>query len=378
MRLLIRNGQVYDSHCRAFRAGAVLIEDDRIVNVMWSDQDVTCDEVMDAHGRYIVPGLVDVHTHGRNGFDFATASLDELGYMAKRYAESGVTTVIPTLASAEPHEWLEAIGRLNQCRSNQKGARFEGVHLEGRYLNPVKRGVHAPSLLAAPNAAELKVFLEAIDGVRHVTFAPELDKDGSFLEAALSMGATVGIGHTAATYDEANEALLRGATVMTHLFNAMPTLHHREGGAVCAGLVSERTYCELICDGLHVSPEMVRMAWKLKGDKLLLVTDSMEATGCPDGSYAIAGVSVVVTDGRAQTEDGVLAGSTLSLWQGVMNLCKFANVSLGEAVYAATYVPAVAYGMEQEIGSVEAGKRADLLIATDQSVERVMCGGEWI
>ena len=378
MRILIRNGLVYDSRDRVFLPGTVLVADDRISDVWWSDVTAPCDQEVDADGRYVMPGLVDVHTHGRNGFDFATAKSEHIFHMARCYAESGVTTVVPTLASAKPDEWLAAIERLNPFCHGGQGACLAGVHLEGRYLNPAKRGAHAPELLADLDADELASFLCKIEGVKHVTFAPELDKDGEFLRKTLSLGATVGIGHTAATYEETETALAGGATVMTHLFNAMPTLHHREGGAVAAGLLSEKTYCELICDGLHVSPEMVRMAWRLKRDKLVLVTDSMEATGCPDGRYSIAGVPVVVENGRAQTVDGVLAGSTLSLWQGVLNLTEYADISLGEALYCATYAPAAAYGLVGEIGSVDAGKRADLLIATEVSVERVMCCGNWI
>lgn len=379
MRTLIWNGQVYDSASRTFRPGAVLVTDDRITEVLWEEDLSFCggavDEMVDAQGGYVMPGLVDVHTHGRNGFDFATADKEAIALMARCYAESGVTTVIPTLASATPQEWQAAIARLNEYHG--EGANLAGVHLEGRYLNPAKRGVHAPELLTVPDAAELESLLGQVRGVRHVTFAPELDEDGSFLKKALELGATVGIGHTAATYDQTVQALQNGATVMTHLYNAMPTLHHREGGAVAAGLLCDTAFCELICDGLHVSPEMVKLAYRLKQDKLILITDSMEATGCPDGQYAIAGVSVTVKDGRAQTADGVLAGSTLSLWQGVVNLTEFADLPLGDALYCATYAPALAYGLADEVGSLEKGKRADILIAVGQDL-RVMCAGVWM
>ena len=140
----------------------------------------------------------------------------------------------------------------------------------------------------------------------------------------------------------------------------------------------DQAFCELICDGCHVSPEMVQLVWRLKRDKLVLVTDSMEATGCGDGDYSIAGVSVQVKDGRAQTVDGVLAGSTLSLWQGVLNLCAFTDASLGEAIFCATGAPALAYGLADEVGFLEAGKRADLVIISDGAPQRVMCGGEWM
>ena len=158
----------------------------------------------------------------------------------------------------------------------------------------------------------------------------------------------------------------------------MLPLHHRDGGAVAAGLLSDTTYCEVICDGVHIAPEMVKLAYRLAGDRFVLITDSMEATGCPDGEYSIAGMPVTVKDGRAVTHDGAIAGSTLSLWQAVRNLCDFAGISLGEALYAATMAPAQEIGLADEIGSLEVGKRADLLILDDTLMPaRVMCGGIW-
>ena len=159
---------------------------------------------------------------------------------------------------------------------------------------------------------------------------------------------------------------------------AMPPLHHRDGGVVAAGLLSDKVYCELICDGFHIAPHMVRLAYRLAGERLVLITDSMEATGCADGEYSIAGNPVTVKDGKARTHDGAIAGSTLSMWEAVQNLCAFAGATLEDAVYAATMAPAREVGLESEVGSIEVGKRADLLILENQStVSRIMCGGYW-
>ena len=226
------------------------------------------------------------------------------------------------------------------------------------------------------DADELEGFLRAMPGVRHVTAALELDADGSFLRRALSCGATVGLGHSMATYEQAMRAFADGTTAVTHLYNALPPLHHRAGGAVCAALLSPDISCELICDGFHIAPEMVRLAATLKRERLVLITDSMEATGCPDGEYRIAGMPVTVKDGKARTHDGAIAGSTLSLLDGVRNYAAFAGVSFGTAVYAATMAPAIEVGLEHEIGSLEPGKRADLLILNaDGTPAQVMCGG---
>lgn len=320
------------------------------------------DKIIDLSGRILVPGLVDIHTHGRIGHDFTSATADEMRAMRDDYARHGVTSVFPTLASATPLEWETAIDRV-------KSVGFEGIHLEGRYLNPKKRGAHAPELLAPLDAADLTRYLDRVGDLPcHVTAALELDADGSFAAAALARGATLALGHTNATFAEAQTALARGATCFTHLCNAMPPLHHREGGAVCAALLSD-AYAELIVDGMHIAPEMVELLYRAKGpDRFVLITDSMEATGCPDGGhYSIAGEAVVVKNGRAETLDGALAGSTLNLWDGVRNLMKFANVPLADAATCATRNPARAVGIDRFAGVVEAGKRADFLI-TDESL----------
>ena len=385
--LLIANAAIYDAAARGFFRGDLLLEGGRIAEVSRGisarREKLPDDAVLDVGGRTVLPGLVDIHTHGRAGGDFGSADGAMLEQMLASYLASGVTTVLPTLASAEPTALREAIRRIGEAAAQEsdpslagRRAHIAGVHLEGRYLNPSKRGAHAPELLAPLDADELEGFLRTMSGVRHVTAALELDADGSFLRRALSCGATVGLGHSMATYEQAMRAFADGATAVTHLYNALPPLHHRAGGAVCAALLSPDISCELICDGFHIAPEMVRLAATLKRERLVLITDSMEATGCPDGEYRIAGMPVTVKDGKARTHDGAIAGSTLSLLDGVRNYAAFAGVSFGTAVYAATMAPAIEVGLAHEIGSLEPGKRADLLILNaDGTPAQVMCGG---
>ena len=225
---------------------------------------------------------------------------------------------------------------------------------------------------------ELEALLTRIQGARHISAALEQEGGEDFLRRALSLGATVSLGHTDADYETATRLIQSGVTGMTHLFNAMPPLHHRDGGAVAAGLLSDAAYCELICDGFHIAPHMVKLAYRLAGRRLTLITDSMEATGCPDGEYSIAGNPVTVKDGKARTHDGAIAGSTLSMWEAVQNLCAFAGADFTDAVYAATMAPAYEAGLETEVGSIEVNKRADLLILDDEhTIGRIMCGGYW-
>ena len=379
---------IYRTPRCVFSMGDILVGDGRILAVsedMPLDEavltTVDVEETIDAQGRMVIPGFVDVHTHGRAGGDFATADEDTLRVMSESYLASGVTTVLPTLASAPLDDMKDSIERIGRVASNPscgKNTRFAGVHIEGRYLSPAKRGAHAPHLLSALDPHELADLLSRIQGIKHISAALELEGGEAFLAMAKEKGATVGLGHTSATYAQAISLIEQGVTSMTHLYNAMPPLHHRDGGAVCAGLLSPDVYCELICDGFHIAPEMVKLAYTLKGDHLVLITDSMEATGCADGEYAIAGMSVTVKDGKARTSDGAIAGSTLSMWEAVRNLRDFAGISLGKAVYAATMAPAKQVGLDSEIGSLDTGKLADLILLDgDLGVGRVMCGGVW-
>ncbi len=385
---LIRNARIYDSSARSFFDGSILVENSRITAVLREEVLVPEGvEVFDAEGRMVIPGMVDVHTHGRAGGDFTTADGALLGKMAESYLDSGVTTILPTLASAPLAELEAAIDRINTLRakaaaSEGKLAHVAGVHLEGRYLNVKRRGAHAADLLVTPNADEMEALMTRVEGARHISAALELETDGEFLRRALAMGATLSLGHSDASYVTAEALIEQGVTALTHTFNAMPPLHHRDGGVVAAGLLSDKVFCELICDGFHIAPHMVKLAYRLAGERLVLITDSMEATGCADGEYSIAGNPVTVKDGKARTHDGAIAGSTLTMWEAVQNLCDFADVSLEDAVYAATMAPALEVGLGDEIGSLEVGKRADLLVldngaASGATIGRIMCGGWW-
>ena len=380
---LIRNARIYDTQARDFFDGSILIRDGRIAALIAGDASAIPPDgtVLDAEGRMVIPGLVDVHTHGRAGGDFGTADADQMAVMAKSYLESGVTTVMPTLASAPVPELEGAIDRINALRAKAAASEGDlphiaGTHLEGRYLNVKRRGAHAADLLVAPDANELETLLLRMEGARHVSAAWELAEDGSAMNRALALGATLSLGHTDANYDTAEGLFAAGVTALTHTFNAMPPLHHRDGGVVAAGLTSDTALCEMICDGFHIAPHMVKLAYRLAGERLVLITDSMEATGCADGEYRIAGNPVTVKDGKARTHDGAIAGSTLSMWEAVCNLMDFAGASFGDAVYAATMAPAREIGLEDEIGSIEVGKRADLLILEDKrTIRHVVCHG---
>ena len=351
----IRNANVYHSDSHRFKRGGLTSENGVITG--FSEEA----DAWDAEGAFLLPGLVDTHTHGRGGFDFCKASPEEMQRMRESYAKVGTTTVIPTIATAPWEQMLQAVHRVRQCG-------FAGVHVEGRYLSPLHRGAHSIELLHLPDQTELRALMTAAGPLPvRITVAAELEGGTEFVKAACAMGATVSLGHTDADYDAAMQAVRDGVSCFTHLYNAMTPLHHREPGTVGAGLLSD-AYVELICDGFHLHPGAVRLAYRVKApDKINLITDSMEAAGCPDGIYSIAGSRAYVKNGKALTEDGAIAGSMLDLFDGMLNFASFCGISLEEAIPAATLNPACSMGLEHRVGSLEVGKQADfLLLAPDQ------------
>lgn len=376
----IINANIYQNDTRSFVFGSLCIEDGVICAI--GERDACDKEIYDAQGAYLVPGLIDVHTHGRVGLDFVTCEAGDLGTLAADYARYGVTTVMPTLATAPLEKMYEMTDAINRFEPKANQADLFGVHWEGRYMNPAKRGAHAPEYLAPPNAAELESEVFRMCRRLHISVALEMEGGEEFAARALSMGATLGLAHTTASYAEAKKWEDRGIRSYTHLYNAMPSLHHRDGGAVCAAFEGD-AFAELICDGIHISPEMIRLAYRNKGaERITLVSDSIEAAGMADGRYSIAGLPCIVKDGIARTEDtGVLAGSSLSLNTAVNNLIDFCNIPLTEAILCATETPAKQVGFFDTVGSIEVGKRADILfLKNDQRLEidRIMLRGSFL
>ena len=348
----IKNALIYDIASASFVPGSLRTENGVIAGYE------EMPDAVDLHGCPVIPGLVDMHTHGRGGFDFASATVDEMKKMKTLYAAVGTTTVIPAIASAPFEEMLGAVRRV-------KEAGFSGVHFEGRYLSPKHRGAHHASLLALPTVGELDRIAEAANGIAvHITLAPELEGAPEFIRMAVKRGFTVGIGHTDATFDEANAALEAGAVSFTHTCNAMRGLHHREPGTLGAALLSDAC-TELIADGFHLHPGAVKLVSAVKKqEKVILITDSMSGTGCTDGTYSIAGNDVIVRGGHAYTTDGAIAGSTLNLFDGLNNYVSFTGKTFETALPAATVNPARLMGIDRAVGSLEIGKRADFLVLT--------------
>lgn len=381
MKVLFDNCKVFDSVSRIFKSRSMLVGDGIILDFLRNTDHVPeVDSVIDCGGRHIIPGFVDIHTHGRVGSDFNVANADDMRAMAKSYAEYGTTSLFPTLATAEFDDLCAQADLIESLKGDTDGAEFLGVHLEGRYLNPEKSGAHNPSLLALPNAAELEEFAHHCQNPMRVSAALELEGGDTFAERAKQLGIFLSLGHTGANYLQTKEIYRKYGVSFTHTYNCMNPIHHRDGGTVLAALESDG-FCELICDGHHISPEMVAFTYRMIGrDRLVLVSDSMAATAYPDGQYEIAGNPVTVNDGVARTIGGNLAGSTLSLVNAVENLAQFANIPITDALICATLTPARAVGLDHTVGKLDIGNRADFIIGTLMpnkiDVEQVFVGGD--
>ena len=328
----------------------------------------------DAAGCYVIPGLVDIHTHGAMGEDFSDGKADKLQLMADYYAEHGVTSFLATTMTLKEEVLTPAMHAIRDFE-RQGGAKCAGIHLEGPFLGYAKRGAQAAENLHKPDP-ELFDRLNAASGgkVKLVTVACE-EEGGMEFVANVSKKCTVSLGHTSANYDQAMEAFARGASHATHLYNGMDGLHHRKPGIIAAAMDAGASV-ELICDGLHIHPAAIRLAAKLYGDKLNLVSDSLRCAGMPDGDYELGGQPITLSGGVARlTGTDTLAGSAISMLDGLRNVVDF-GLSLTDAVYASSTAPALAVGLS-DTGSIEAGKCADLVVLDkDLNLVAVFVDGE--
>lgn len=352
----LKNINIYNTDTQKFMHGEMVISGDKIVNIKINGAERPED-------MYVIPGMVDIHTHGRAGFDFTHAAPADVERMCQSYAKAGTTSIFATLATATLDKYKSAVNNIKLIAESAKTTKIYGIHFEGRYLNPLRRGAHDAKLLCPLDSDEIAGLIELAKPLKsRVTCAPELDNGETFVKTAIEHGAKISIGHSDSSYDEALEILNWGAVSFTHLFNAMRPIHHREPGTVGAALTSN-AYVEVICDGFHLHPAIVNLAYLAKSpERILLITDSMEATGCPDGIYSIGNLPVTVSDGKAINSEGVISGSTLNLFDGVKNMAEFCNIPIEKTIPFATINPAVMVGIDDKIGKLAVGMYADFLI----------------
>ena len=334
-------------------------------------------QITDAAGAYVLPGLIDLHIHGYGGKDITGASCADILKISRKLCENGVTGWLPTVMTA-PLEVMRS--SFCEIRAAVKSdPRILGANSEGPFISPLKAGAQNPAHIRSAFPGFMDEFNDII---RLITIAPEAD--GAFNEIkrihALYPKTVISLGHSTADYDCAVRAVKLGARQATHLFNAMLPLNHRQSGLVCCALSSPQMYCELICDGMHVSPELFKIVYKLKKNKLLLITDCTMAGGMPDGEYTLGDLPVYVKDGRCVNAQGALAGSVLTLNKAVKNLWNaLGKAKLPQAVRTASLSPAEAIGIDKVKGSIGIGKAADFCLADSKlNILSTYCAGECV
>ncbi|HUN83143.1 MAG TPA: N-acetylglucosamine-6-phosphate deacetylase [Terracidiphilus sp.] len=345
----------------------VLVEDGAVVSIATRDAGEVPPGAM-VHvfpGATLAPSFFDVHFHGAAGHDVMEATPEALGKISAFLATRGTASFLPTTVTASldrTYTALEGLAKLIAKPPVHGHARPLGIHLEGPFLSHSKRGVQPAEHLLAPNIEIFDRMLDAAEGhVRLITVAPELPGAPELIQHATSRGVRVSVGHSNATSAETQVGIHAGAVSATHTFNAMRPIDHREPGILGTVLIRDEVFAELICDGIHMAPEMVQLWWRCKGpERGILVTDAMSATGMPDGEYQLGGFAVQVANGRAMAR-GVLAGSVLTLDRALTNFVAFTGATLEQGLRLLTSNPAHMSGFESQAGSLSPGSPANLV-----------------
>ncbi len=336
---------------------------------------------LDLSAYRVFPGFIDMHTHGGTGLDCATCTVDELDKLSQYYASNGVSTVCMTTITDTLENVLGAVRRISErAEAGTSGASIGGIYLEGPYLSAKFRGAHAEELLRDPEISEIEQIVDASNGLLRIfALAPEKNNAVKAIEYLNSRGVKVSLGHSAATMAEAIPAVDAGGKILIHTYNAMAGLNHRNVGLLGTALIRDDMYCEVICDMIHVCPEALEIVFRCKNsDKIILITDSVQPAGMPDGIYKQGGLTVEVKDGISRTTDtGALSGSSLRSNQALKNVIEILGVKIEEAAKMLTINPARAMGLDSEIGSLDFGKRAHLTaLDEDYNVVLTMVDGK--
>lgn len=339
----------------------VLLFDDKIAVIQDAAEEIQDIEVIDAEGCYISPGFIDIHIHGAFGCDAMDLDEGSINTISKGLCKYGVTGFLPTTMSLDKENIQRALRNIRRLAGAKVcGAKVLGAHLEGPFINALRKGAHAEGHIVK---ADYELIKDYLDIIKIITIAPEVEGNMDFIRGMHRHNHIIfSVGHSNATYEEAMNAIEAGVKSATHIFNAMSGLNHREPG-VAAAVLNSDIYCELIADKIHLHPAMFRLLVNAKGsDKLILITDSIRAACMKSGAYDLGGQQVTVENGAVRLLDGTLAGSVLRLKDAVKNLWENTDLSLQQVIRTVTINPAKLIGLDSEIGSLEIGKKADIVI----------------
>ena len=372
--MIIRNAKVFSDGCR-FVEKDLVIRDGRVV---FGAAPLPEEEVLDAQGAYALPGLVDIHFHGAVGHDFCDADEAGLQAIADFEASKGVLAICPATMTFD-EEILNGIMDVAAAHKNERGADLVGINMEGPYISPNKVGAQNPKYVMGADAGMFRRLQERSGGlIKLVDIAPEVEGNLDFIRDCHNE-TRISIAHTCADYDTAKAAFAAGASHMTHLYNAMPGITHRDPGPIIAAL-EEGAEVELITDGVHIHPAMVRFTFTTFGDDhVILIADSMMACGLPDGEYSLGGQAVTVRGPRATLTEhpGTIAGSATCLYDCMKHAVLDMGVPLASAVRAASLNPARSIGIDADYGSLEAGRWGNVILADEQlNILKVIRKGE--
>lgn len=347
-----------------FKSGVIKIENGKIKELVWdfSDMEVGCEEVIDACEMFVIPGLVDIHLHGCNGADFCDATFETYSAIEEYQLNHGITTAFPATMTL-PLEELRGIFKTAKKYAKQNRDVICGITMEGPFISENKKGAQPGEYIQKPDIEIYKEMQELSGGlIKQVTVAPEETRALGFI-SEMSKEVVVSLAHTEADYQMAEKAFDNGATHVTHLFNGMNPFSHREPGVVGAAFDNKDVFVELICDGVHIHPSMVRAVFKMFGaERICMISDSMRATGMQDGEYTLGGQRVSVQGKLVTLADGTIAGSACDLHQCLKTVVKEMNIPLNEAVLACTKTPAKSLGVDDKCGVLAEGRNADILI----------------
>lgn len=337
----------------------VLLFDEKIIDIV-NEAPKNC-EIIDANGNYVCPGLIDIHIHGNMGKDTMDGTDDAICTIAKSIARHGVSSFLPTTMTMDEKSITGALDTIKKYMDKDtKGAQVIGTHLEGPFINKDYKGAQNEKFIVAPTYEFIDKYKDVI---KIITYAPEKDVDMEFTKKIkANTDIVLSIGHSKATYDEAKEAINMGASNITHTFNGMSGLNHRNPGVVGAALTTN-VYCEVIADEIHILKDLFQFILNNKGeDKIVLITDSIEAGGLEDGEYSLGGQKVIVKNNQARLASGSLAGSVMPLNKMVYNFMNNTNLDMKKVIKLASINPAKSIGIDNKKGSIEIGKDADIAI----------------